>query len=76
MGRRRRCTDEYVVMLINDESDRNIEELTDEEICAAIMYLEPHSDANEQTRDNGVLICVCLYIALLAGLAFVWFCRL
>ena len=70
-------------MLTNHEPDRNVEDLTDAEIYAAIRYLEPGtSSANEQkddtpaTRqnfDNGAVICVCLYIAVLASLAFLWF---
>jgi hypothetical protein len=69
-------------MLANYDPDWNIEELTDAEIYAAIRYLEPDtSNANEQKDDtptpqnvdNGVVICVCLYITVLAGLAFLWF---
>ena len=65
-------------MLTNQEPDRNIEDLTDTEIYDAIRYLEPDPKrANEisgddQDKDNGVVICVCLYIALLGCLAFVW----
>jgi hypothetical protein len=61
------------------EPDRNIEELTDDEIYAAIRYLEPDpGSASKQSDDsatteendrNGVVICVCLYIALLGCLA-------
>jgi hypothetical protein len=64
-------------MLTNQEPDRNIEDLTDTEIYDAIRYLEPDSkSANEMSgddRDNGVVICVCLYVALLICLAFLWF---
>ena len=66
-------------MLTNHEPDRNIEELTDTEICDAIRYLEPdpksanEMDGNDRDKDNGVVICVFLYAALLACLAFVWF---
>ena len=69
-------------MLANYDPDRNIEELTDTEIYAAIRYLEPDtSSANEQKDDirtaenfdHSVMVCVCLYIAVLAGLAFIWF---
>jgi hypothetical protein len=65
-------------MLTNQEPDRNIEDLTDTEIYNLIRYLEPNpQSANEmggdgQDKDNGVVICVCLYIALLGCLAFVW----
>jgi len=66
-------------MLTNQEPDWNIDGLTDTEIYAAIHYLEADSrtednqDANDQDKDNGVVICVCLYILLLGCLAFVWF---
>jgi hypothetical protein len=69
-------------MLANYDPDWNIEDLTDTEIYAAIRYLEPDpSSANEQNDDdpttqnfdNGVVICVCLYIAVIVCLAFLWF---
>ena len=64
-------------MLTNHEPDRNIEELADTEMYDAIRYLEPDpQSANEmdgdRDKDNGAVICVCLYIALLGCLAFVW----
>jgi hypothetical protein len=71
-------------MLTNPEPNRNIQELNDDEIYAAIRYLEPdpgsaskQSDDTATTRDNdnydhGVVICVCLYIAMLGCLAFFW----
>ena len=65
-------------MLTNREPDRNIEDLTDTEIFAAIRYLEPDETSatelgeDNREKDNGVVICVCLYIALLGCLAFVW----
>ena len=66
---RREC-----IMLINKEPDWNIEDLTDVEIYAAIRYLEPESQCpNEGNNDYGVVICVCLDIALIACLAFLWF---
>jgi hypothetical protein len=68
-------------MLTNPEPDRNIEELNDDEIYAAIRYLEPEaSGASRQSddtatskdrEDNGVVICACLY-ALLGCLAVFW----
>jgi hypothetical protein len=60
-------------MLANHEPYRNIEDLTDAEIYAAIRYLEPAETSTDGQNDrNGVVICVCLYIALLGCLAFVW----
>jgi hypothetical protein len=65
-------------MLTNHEPDRNIEDLTDTEMCDAIRYLEPdqksakEKDEDDREKDNGVFICVFLYIALLVCLAFVW----
>jgi hypothetical protein len=64
---------------------RNIEELNDDEIYAAIRYLEPDprsasnqrvgSSGNAAARENddsGTVICVCLYIAVLGCLAVFW----
>jgi hypothetical protein len=64
-------------MLTNHEPDRNIEYVTDAEIYAAIRYLEPaETSVDEQNDNNSVVICVCLYIALLGCLAFIWlYCR-
>jgi hypothetical protein len=65
-------------MLTNHEPDRNIEDLTDTEIYDAIRYLIPNPKSAKEMgedgweKDNGVVICVCLYIALLVCLAFVW----
>ena len=66
-------------MLTNHEPDRNLEDLTDTEIYDAIRYLEPNPksanelDGDDQDKDNGVVICVFLYVVLLVCLAFVWF---
>jgi hypothetical protein len=68
-----------VLKLTNHEPDRNIEDLTDTEIYDAIRYLEPdpksanEMDGDDQDKDNGVVICVFLYGALLVCMAFVWF---
>jgi hypothetical protein len=69
-------------MLTNQEPDWNIDDLSDTEIYAAIRYLEPdprnaaEQDSDDQHLDNAVVICVCLYIALLVCMAFLWFyCR-
>jgi hypothetical protein len=61
-------------MLANHEPDRNIEELTDADIYAAIHYLEPDEISSEEQNhdDSGVVICVCLYITMSACLAFLW----
>ena len=66
-------------MLTNQEPDPNIDDLTDTEIYAAIRYLEADlrtedkQDANDKNKDNGVMICVCLYSLLFGCLAFLWF---
>ena len=66
-------------MLANYDPDWNIDDLTDTEIYAAIRYLEPcltnadQRDADDQDEDNGVVICVCLYVALFICLAFLLF---
>jgi hypothetical protein len=66
-------------MLANHEPDRNIEDLSDTEMYDAIRYLEPdpkspnEMNGNDREKDNGVVICVCLYAALLVCMAFVWF---
>ena len=66
-------------MLTNYEPDGNIEDLTNSEIRDAIRYLEsdPKSaneiDGDDQDKNNGVVICVFLYGALLVCLAFMWF---
>ena len=63
-------------MLTNEEPDWNTDDITDAEIYAAIHYLEPESgkgaeqNSDGQGRDNGVVICVCLYIAIFGCLAF------
>jgi hypothetical protein len=66
-------------MLANYDPDRNIDDLTDTEIYDAIRYLEPglttadQLDADDQDKDNGAVICVCLYVALLICFVFLWF---
>jgi len=65
-------------MLANQEPDRDIEDLTDTQIYDAIRYLEPESKKAKEMgedgpeKDNGVVISVCLYIAILGCLAFIW----
>ena len=68
-------------MQANQEPDWNIDDLTDTEIYAAIRYLEVEpkiedkQDADHQDKDDGVMICACLYILLLGCLAFMWLHR-
>jgi hypothetical protein len=65
-------------MLTNHEPDRNIEDQSDTEIYDAIRYLEPdpesanQMDGDHRDKDNGVVIYVLLYGALLVCMAFVW----
>ena len=76
-----RCTTHgwECLMLTNREPDWNIDDLTDTEIYDAICYLEPapttaaEQDSGDQDQGDGVVICVCLYIALGICLAFLWF---
>jgi hypothetical protein len=69
-------------VLTNPDPNRNIEELNNDEIYAAICYLEPDpknkstpgdDTATTDENDNkGILICVCLYVAMLGCLAIFW----
>ena len=69
-------------MLKNPESDRKIDELSDDKIYAAIRYLEPDPEREGNPNDdsvttidhddNSVVICVCLYVAVLGCLAVFW----
>ena len=65
-------------MLTNQEPDWNIEDLTDKQIYAVICYLDPEpgnaaeQDSGDQDRGSGVVICVCLYIAVLGCFTFGW----
>jgi hypothetical protein len=67
------------VMAKKHEPKWNIEDLTDTEIYAAIHYLEAgqrpeeKQNADDQGKDYGVVICVCLYILLAGCLSFLWF---
>jgi hypothetical protein len=66
-------------MLANHEPDPNIEDLSDAEMYDAIRYLEPdpkranEMDGDDEDKDNGGVICVCSYAAILVCLAFLWF---
>jgi len=61
------------------ESNWNIEDLTHDEIYDLIRYLDPDPrnayelDADDQDKDYGVVICVCLYLLLAGCLSFLWF---
>jgi hypothetical protein len=69
-------------MLTDPEPNRNIEELHDDEIYAAIRYLAPDLNAAskqsddtvtiKETDDKRVMICICLYVAVLGCLAVFW----
>jgi hypothetical protein len=57
-------------MLTNHEPDWNIDDLVDTAIYAAIRYLEPDTRrADKKNDDVSVLICVGLYLLLMACLA-------
>ena len=61
-------------MLRNQEPDRNLEELTDAEIYAAIQYLEPDSQDSERPDDYGGLVFAIFFLVLLLGaIGIVWF---
>jgi hypothetical protein len=66
-------------MPTNYDPDSNIDDLTDIEIYVAICYLEPdptNADdrhADDRDKNNGIVICVCLYVALFVCVAFMWF---
>jgi len=68
-------------MAKRDESKWNVEDLTDREIYDAIRYLEQEpvsghgEDKNDDDKDSyyGVIICLCLYIALF--MMFLWLYR-
>jgi hypothetical protein len=69
-------------MLTDPEPRRNIEELTDDEIYAAIRYLEAaptsaskqsdDTSASEVHDDHGIVICLCLCVVVLGCLAISW----
>ena len=74
-------------MLANYEPDRDIEGLTDAEISEAICYLESDPPSakemgehdreddreDDREKDDGVVMWVCLYSAVLVCVAFMWF---
>ena len=63
-------------MLRNQEPDRNIEDLTDEEIYSAIHYLEEYSQPNEEQEDGGGIATAIILLVLTSGIvAFIWFYR-
>jgi hypothetical protein len=59
-----------------NESNWNIENLTDAQVYEAIRYLERDAgSSDEKEGDNGVLIYISLFVALFAGLVLCWLCR-
>jgi hypothetical protein len=57
-------------MPTNHEPDWNIDDLSDTAIYAAIRYLKPDTRrADKENDDVSVLICVGLYLLLMACLA-------
>jgi hypothetical protein len=62
-------------MLKNYEPDRNMEDLSDAEINAAIGYLDRDSlPRNKQNARIDVVSAICL-ISWLAVIGFIWFYR-
>jgi hypothetical protein len=59
-------------MAKSNESKLNIKDLTDAEIYDAIRCLEQDPGIGNGEDDRSALICICLFIALLVGLAFLW----
>ena len=70
-------------MLKDHEPNRNIEELSDEEINSAIHYLEPDpqypepdSQCSEEQNDRASLALAITFLVLLfAAVGFFWFYR-
>jgi hypothetical protein len=61
-------------MLTNHEPDRNIDELTDIEIYAAIHYLELDSLRGNEHHDRASLAAAIACLILLLGvIGFIWF---
>ena len=55
------------------ESKWNIEEMTDPDICDAILYLEPDPQYRKQDNaDTALVICLSVVILLLGLLGFMW----
>jgi hypothetical protein len=64
-----RWSDGSVLMLTDHDPDRNIEDLTDAEIYAAIRYLEPHPrNTNEKQDDTAALVATIIFLILMLGL--------
>jgi hypothetical protein len=62
------------VMGKRDEPELKIGDLTDTEVYEAIRYMEQDLKSGNE-RDKGVVICIFLYLAQLAGLMFWWLHR-
>jgi hypothetical protein len=55
------------------ELNWNLEDLTEDEIYSTIRYLDPNpGSTSEENVDSGFVICVSLWIVLLACLGFMW----
>jgi hypothetical protein len=60
-------------MLKNHEPDRNLGDLTDTEIYAAIRYLETELPYGEESDGARLATAVGLFVLVLSALGFVWF---
>ena len=61
----------------NDSYDRNIEELTDAEVYAAIRYLDPDGEVSWESRKSGSELMVSIISSLVAFIGllcfYLWF---
>ena len=47
------------------ESEWNLEELTDADICTAIYYLDPESIPETNAENNSALVMICFWVLIL-----------